>query len=135
VCGRSKRCQGLTSGALLAAETYISLSRDPVAVTQHFVTPLLTPVIANYGNNVAGARESEVLTLMSRIIKTCRDAVTEGVPQMLAPVFHPTIEMITPNFEDYPEIRCVVSCGVSALAPFRSRCLDVTTWTGLASSS
>lgn len=101
-------------------DKYFELSKDPVTVTQHFVTPLLEPVIANFGRNVAGAREPEVLTLMSRIIKTCREQVVEGVPQMLAPVFMPTIEMITANFEDYPEIRYVLKmctfCGWSARA-------------------
>ena len=86
-------------------ETYISLSKDPVNVAQLFVSPLLDPVIANYGGNDAGAREPEVLSLLACVVNTCREAVTEGVPQMLSPVFQPTIQMITTNFEDFPEIR------------------------------
>jgi exportin-1 len=86
-------------------ETYVSLSKDPVNVAQLFVSPLLEPVIANYGLNNKDAREPEVLSLLACVVNTCREAVTEGVPQMLAPVFQPTIEMITVNFEDFPEIR------------------------------
>ena len=86
-------------------ETYVSLSKDPLRVAQIFVSPLLEPVIANYGANNPDAREPEVLSLLTCVVNTCRESVLDGVPQMLAPVFQSTIEMITANFEDHPEIR------------------------------
>ena len=52
------------------------------------------------------ARDPEVLSLMATIVNTCKDAVTPRVPEVLAAVFECTLQMITANFEDFPDIRC-----------------------------
>eukprot|EP01051_Picozoa_sp_SAG22_P012926 SAG22_NODE_1393_length_4514_cov_2.889468_3_plen_160_part_00 len=100
-----------------------------------FVPPLLDPVLGDYLRNAPvcrkalpfcgastvflskavplhvvllpqDARDPEVLSLMATIVNTCKDAVTPRVPEVLAAVFECTLQMITANFEDFPDIRC-----------------------------
>lgn len=63
------------------------------------------PVLDDYRRNVPAARDPIVLSLFASIIQQIGPSLTSGVPRILESLFQPTIEMITNNFEDFPDHR------------------------------
>ncbi|CAM9895619.1 unnamed protein product, partial [Choristocarpus tenellus] len=55
--------------------------------------------------NIAGARDPEVLSLFSSAIEKLGSHIAQSVPRIMEAVFECTLQMITLNFEDYPEHR------------------------------
>lgn len=78
---------------------------DPVAVAKGFIPPVLDPILGDYKRNIAGARDPEVLTLFATVVEKLKENVVEEVPRIMEAVFECTLEMITKNFEDFPEHR------------------------------
>ena len=78
---------------------------DPVAVAKGFIPPVLDPILGDYKRNIAGARDPEVLTLFSTVVEKLKENVVDEVPRIMQAVFECTLEMITKNFEDFPEHR------------------------------
>jgi exportin-1 len=78
---------------------------EPRAVAQGFIPPVLDPILGDYKRNIAGARDPEVLKLFSTVIEKLRSHVAGDVPRIMEAVFEVTLDMITKNFEDYPEHR------------------------------
>lgn len=78
---------------------------EPLAVAQGFVPPVLDPILGDYRRNIAGARDPEVLKLFATVINKLRGNVADDVPRIMEAVFEVTLEMITKNFEDFPEHR------------------------------
>lgn len=86
-------------------ETFLDKAEDQPHIGTQFVPPMMDPVLADYARNVPDARESEVLSLYATIINKYKAAMIEDVPRIFEAVFQCTLEMITKNFEDYPEHR------------------------------
>jgi len=78
---------------------------EPHAVAQGFIPPILDPILGDYRRNIAGARDPEVLTLMATVVEKLKNNVVNDVPRIMEAVFEPTLQMITTNFEDFPEHR------------------------------
>lgn len=78
---------------------------DAVAVAKGFIPPVLDPILGDYKRNIAGARDPEVLTLFSTVVEKLKENVVDEVPRIMDAVFECTLEMITTNFEDFPEHR------------------------------
>ncbi len=78
---------------------------DPVAVAKGFIPPVLDPILGDYKRNIAGARDPEVLTLFATVVEKLKENVVDEVPRIMEAVFECTLEMITKNFEDFPEHR------------------------------
>ena len=78
---------------------------DPVAVAKGFIPPVLDPILLDYKRNIAGARDPEVLTLFATVVEKLKENVVDAVPRIMDAVFECTLEMITKNFEDFPEHR------------------------------
>jgi len=78
---------------------------DPRSVAQGFIPPVLDPILGDYKRNIAGARDPEVLALFATVIEKLKSNVVEDVPRIMEAVFEVTLEMITKNFEDFPEHR------------------------------
>ena len=76
-------------------------------VAHHIVPPLLEPssVLGDYHRSHPGARDAEVLSLMSTFISKLRGQVGALIPRLVEGVFEQTLGMIQTNFTDYPEIR------------------------------
>uniref|UniRef100_A0A7S1D775 Exportin-1 C-terminal domain-containing protein n=1 Tax=Cyclophora tenuis TaxID=216820 RepID=A0A7S1D775_CYCTE len=89
--------------------TFIDKSGPPEAapqeVAQGFIPPVLDPILGDYQRNIAGARDPEVLHLFTTVITKLRQNVQNDVPRVMEAVFECTLQMITTNFEDYPEHR------------------------------
>ncbi|URD74343.1 CRM1 C terminal [Musa troglodytarum] len=86
-------------------ETFVDKAEDQPQIGRQFVPPMMDPVLGDYARNLPDARESEVLSLFATIINKYRGVMMEYVPRIFEAVFQCTLEMITKNFEDYPEHR------------------------------
>ncbi|XP_042392932.1 protein EXPORTIN 1A-like isoform X1 [Zingiber officinale] len=86
-------------------ETFIDKAEDQPHIGKQFVPPMMDPVLGDYARNLPDARESEVLSLFATIINKYKIVMMEYVPRIFEAVFQCTLEMITKNFEDYPEHR------------------------------
>ena len=78
---------------------------EPRAVAQGFIPPVLDPILGDYKRNIAGARDPEVLKLFAVVVSKLKTNVLDDVARIMDAIFEVTLEMITKNFEDYPEHR------------------------------
>ncbi|XP_020230039.1 protein EXPORTIN 1A isoform X1 [Cajanus cajan] len=90
---------------LKLVDTFLDKAEDQPQIGKQFVPPMMDPVLGDYARNVPDARESEVLSLFATIINKYKAAMVDDVPRIFEAVFQCTLEMITKNFEDYPEHR------------------------------
>jgi exportin-1 len=77
----------------------------PGMIAQGFIPPVLDPILGDYKRNIAGARDPEVLKLFATVVEKLNTHVLNDVPRIMDAVFEVTLEMITKNFEDFPEHR------------------------------
>ena len=59
------------------------------------------PVLGDYKRNVPDARDAEVLSLFTAIVKKLQAKLSNEVPLIFDAVFECTLDMITKNFEDH----------------------------------
>jgi len=78
---------------------------DPQAVAQGFIPPVLDPILGDYQRNIANSRDPEVLTLFTTVVEKLKGHILSDVPRIMEGLFECTLQMITVNFEDYPEHR------------------------------
>jgi len=86
-------------------DTFIDKSEDQELVLTKFVPPLLDPVLGDYVRSIPEARDPEVLSLFCCLINKLQSLMTQEVPRVFEAVFKCTLDMITKNFEDFPEHR------------------------------
>jgi len=86
-------------------ETFIQRTEEPQILRQNFIPPLLEAVLGDYKMNIPDTRDPEVLSLMTIVMKRLESSMTQEVPRIFDCVFDCTLQMITTNFEDYPEHR------------------------------
>ncbi|KAG9510172.1 Exportin-1 [Fragariocoptes setiger] len=85
---------------------WISQSHDNQMVVMSFIPPLLDAILIDYKQcPVPSAREPEVLSTMSIIVEKLNTHISPQIPGIFDAVFAVTLEMISENFEDYPEHR------------------------------
>eukprot|EP00957_Ditylum_brightwellii_P074101 5630888-Ditylum_brightwellii.AAC.1 len=78
---------------------------EPKTIAQNFIPLVLDIIIVDYQRNVDSARDPDVLTLFTTVVNKLRSHVLDDVPRIMDGVFECTFQMITANFEDYPEHR------------------------------
>jgi exportin-1 len=87
-------------------ERYNTKSReDLMFVTKNFIPPLIEPVLGDYQRGIPAARDAQVLNLFASVINKMKGDMCAEVPHIFQAVLSSTLEMITQNFEDYPEHR------------------------------
>ncbi|QSZ32979.1 hypothetical protein DSL72_002563 [Monilinia vaccinii-corymbosi] len=86
-------------------ETYVEKSDDLEMVRNNIVPALLEAVLVDYNRNVPGARDAEVLKVMSVIITKLSGLMEDQVPNIMSNVFECTLEMINKDFSEFPEHR------------------------------
>ncbi|EQC30849.1 hypothetical protein SDRG_11331 [Saprolegnia diclina VS20] len=74
-------------------------------LSHHFLPALLEVVLSDYKTTVPSAKEAEVLTLLAMTLNKLKASIAPSAPSMLEAVFECTLQMITRNFEDFPEHR------------------------------
>ncbi|XP_048604890.1 protein EXPORTIN 1A isoform X1 [Brassica napus] len=99
-------------------ETFLDKAEDQSHIGKQFVPPMMESVLCDYARNVPDARESEVLSLFATIINKYKGTMLDDVPNIFEAVFQCTLEMITKNFEDYPEHRLKFFSLLRAIATF-----------------
>uniref|UniRef100_M4CQ93 Importin N-terminal domain-containing protein n=1 Tax=Brassica campestris TaxID=3711 RepID=M4CQ93_BRACM len=99
-------------------ETFLDKAEDQPHIGKQFVSPMMEYVLADYARNVPDARESELLSLFATIINKYKATMLDDVPNIFEAVFQCTLEMITKNFEDYPEHRLKFFSLLRAIATF-----------------
>jgi exportin-1 len=78
---------------------------EPRAVAQSFIPPVLDPILGDYQRNIAAARDPEVLALFTSVVEKLKSNVVDYVPRVMEAIFECTLQMISINFEDFPEHR------------------------------
>ena len=78
---------------------------EPRAVAQGFIPPVLDPILGDYKRGIPGSRDPEVLRLFATVVEKLKTNVLDDVARILEAVFEVTLDMITKNFEDFPEHR------------------------------
>lgn len=86
-------------------ETFVDKCEDSALLAQQFVPAMLDPILGDYARNVPDARDAEVLSLFAAIVNKVGAALMDEIPRIFEAVFECTLQMITRNFEDYPEHR------------------------------
>eukprot|EP00298_Acanthocystis_sp_HF-20_P013751 c20491_g1_i2.p1 GENE.c20491_g1_i2~~c20491_g1_i2.p1 ORF type:complete len:1085 (+),score=397.60 c20491_g1_i2:187-3441(+) len=85
--------------------SYVERARDVNFVYSKVLPPLVDPVLDDYSRGVPQARNPEVLSLFSAIVTKTQKLLLPALPKIFSAVFECTLQMITQNFEDYPEHR------------------------------
>jgi exportin-1 len=87
-------------------EKYNTKSREELAfVTKNFIPHLIEPVLGDYQKGIPAARDAQVLSLFATIINKMKSEMTAEVPNIFQAVLMCTLQMISQNFEDFPEHR------------------------------
>ncbi|KAK9840628.1 hypothetical protein WJX81_005548 [Elliptochloris bilobata] len=100
-----KHMRAVKKVTLRLIETFVDKCEDTAMIASQFVPAMMDPVLGDYARNVPDARDAEVLSLFAAIISKLREAMGAEVPRIFEAVFECTLQMITKNFEDYPEHR------------------------------
>eukprot|EP00884_Botryococcus_braunii_P004854 jgi/Botrbrau1/1436/Bobra.0063s0127.1 len=100
-----KLMRGVKRSALRLLETFVERCEDTTLIAEQFVPAMLDPILGDYARGVPDARDPEVLSLFAVIINKLKDKMEPQVPRIFEAVFECTLQMITKNFEDYPEHR------------------------------
>lgn len=100
-----KLMRGVKKETLRLIETFVEKAEDVELIAREFVPAMMDPILGDYARNVPDARESEVLSLFATIVNKLKAAMMDDVPRIFEAVFECTLDMITKNFEDYPEHR------------------------------
>jgi exportin-1 len=77
----------------------------PSEIATHFLPPVLDPILGDYMRNVKEARDAEVLGLFTVVVTKLKNFVEDKVPMIMEGTFECTLQMITTNFEDFPDHR------------------------------
>mmetsp|Transcript_36522 Transcript_36522/g.81303 ORF Transcript_36522/g.81303 Transcript_36522/m.81303 type:complete len:1073 (+) Transcript_36522:318-3536(+) len=109
--------------ALKLVETFADKCEDPQIIAQQFVPAMMDPILGDYARNVSDARDAEVLSLFAAIINKLRSLMDGEVPRIFEAVFEVTLQMITRNFEDYPEHRLQFFALLHAIVNHCFKCL------------
>jgi len=100
-----KAMRSVKGAVLQLLETFVETANLPNRVAQDMVPKMMDPILGDYQRNVPDARDAEVLSLFSTIISKFGVAMQSEVPRIFESIFECTLNMITKNFEDYPEHR------------------------------
>jgi exportin-1 len=86
-------------------ETFSDKCTDQRLIAEDLVPAMMDPILGDYARSVPDARDAEVMSLFAAIINKLQEKMQPNVPRIFEAVFQSTLEMITKNFEDYPEHR------------------------------
>lgn len=102
-----KALRGAKRAALRLLETWVGACDDVELLARQYVPAMAEPVLGAYARaRSPESRDAEALALYAAVVGKLRSAATaEVVPRCFDAVFGPTLEMITANFEDFPEHR------------------------------
>lgn len=80
-------------------------TQGPLLVMQAFMPLLMSTLLGDYASSPPACREAKVLNLCAVSVTTMKQLISTDIPNIMASVFEPTLEMITANMTDFPEHR------------------------------
>ncbi|GAB5354779.1 hypothetical protein AAMO2058_000148600 [Amorphochlora amoebiformis] len=109
---QAKQLRTVRKTALKLYTTFINTKGAPtVLIAEQFVPSLMETILADYRDSIPDAREPEALSLFATIIEklgpdpTSHQHILNIIPSVFEHVFEVTLQVITKNFEDYPQHR------------------------------
>eukprot|EP00124_Ichthyophonus_hoferi_P001094 Ihof_evm13s50 gene=Ihof_evmTU13s50 len=100
-----KQLRVIKKDTLKLIDTWLSRTDDPTLVMNNFVNPLMEVVLIDYRISVPQVRETEVLSLVTTLVKHMREHIVDQVPNIMDAVFECTLEMINKDLSEFPEHR------------------------------
>ena len=85
--------------------TWIPMSQDKAVVMANIIPSLLEAVLGDFQTSIPQARDAEVLATMAKVVETMKVEITPAAPKIFTHIFEPTLQMITQDFETFPEHR------------------------------
>mmetsp|Transcript_14742 Transcript_14742/g.44368 ORF Transcript_14742/g.44368 Transcript_14742/m.44368 type:complete len:1072 (-) Transcript_14742:108-3323(-) len=89
--------------------TFINASGEPESgpgvLLEIVLPPMLGPVLECYSKSAPAARDSEVLLLCTSLVDKLAAHITGEMPKIIAAIFEGTLDLLTKNFEDHPDLR------------------------------
>ncbi|KAI9273988.1 nuclear export factor CRM1 [Helicostylum pulchrum] len=86
-------------------DTYIECADDLDTINDNMINPFCEVVLSDYNSNVDIARDPEVLDVIATMVNKLGPMMTPRISLILEATFEPTLNMITKDFAEYPEIR------------------------------
>ena len=113
-----RKMRSIKKETLRILTTFVeSCRRDRVVLTK-FLPELIAPVLQDYQTNCAAARDHEVLQVFTAFVAEFKQDMLQHVPMLFAALFPATLEMITKNFEDFPEHRTAFFALIQAVTDY-----------------
>lgn len=104
-----KAMKGVKGDILELLTAFMECSKDlqggPQSVLPVMLPPMMMEILGDYRNSAPQARDARVLSLFSTMIGVLKENIANDLPNILDAVFQPTLEMITTNMLDYPDLR------------------------------
>jgi exportin-1 len=100
-----KQMRSVKGETIKLIETYVEKANHIPAILNDILPPLLQLVLPDYRNGHPEARDHEVLSLLAGIVDKCKEQVVPLIPQMFDAVFECTLQMITSDFQVFPDHR------------------------------
>lgn len=118
-----KAMRSVKKVTLKLIETFTEKCDDTQMIATQFIPLMTDPVLGDYARNVPDARDAEVMSLFAAIINKLKQMMEPEIPRIFEAVFECTLQMITRNFEDYPEHRLQFFALLHAIVNHCFRCL------------
>ncbi|CAM9165729.1 unnamed protein product [Ectocarpus fasciculatus] len=83
----------------------LDATQGPLLVMQAFMPRLMSTLLTDYASSPPSCREAKVLNMCATAVTTMKQLISGDIPNIMASVFEPTLEMITANMTDFPEHR------------------------------
>ncbi|KAJ1959604.1 Karyopherin transporter, partial [Dipsacomyces acuminosporus] len=110
--------------ALHLVDTYTKhCDGEVAAINESMVPPLLEAVLNDYAQNVAPARDAEVLKTMNTVTNALGSLMTDKIPIIFDALFESTMNMINQDFTEYPEHRLAI---YQLLRTINQKCFNAT---------
>ena len=100
-----KSMMAIKEDSLILIGSYFSKAVNKTQILEQFLDPLFTFVLMDYRDCHPEAREAEVLNMLAILIDALNEQVVQRIHGMFDFTFSQTLEMISKNFEDYPDHR------------------------------
>ncbi|KAI7893630.1 nuclear export factor CRM1 [Mucor mucedo] len=86
-------------------DTYVECAIDLDTINRNMIDPFFEVVLTDYRNNVDIARDHEVLNAIATMVIKLGPMMTPRIATVFQATFEPTLDMITKDFAEFPEIR------------------------------
>jgi exportin-1 len=104
-----KAMKGVKTDILELLTAFMECAKDldggPQSVLPVMLPPMMSEILGDYRNSSPAARDATVLSLFATIISVLKDSIANDLGNILDAVFQPTLEMITNNMQDHPDLR------------------------------